>query len=97
MLFQITTLRVDKVTDGRRAEVEFVTDWELDAGRRDLTINSMFLDLEGTVYDYYDGRIDLEKQRVAFVGQASKRIQEDYLRILRYFRCFNFESLFLSR
>ena len=75
-----------QVTDGRRAEVEFTKDWELDANRRDLTINSMFLDLEGNLYDYFDGQKDLEAERVAFVGKAETRIQEDYLRILRYFR-----------
>ncbi|CAH1388636.1 unnamed protein product [Nezara viridula] len=86
--FEVTTLRIDKVTDGRHAEVEFTTDWELDANRRDLTINSMFLGTDGQVYDYFGGYEDLKKRRVAFVGDPSKRIQEDYLRILRYFRFF---------
>ena len=84
--FEITTLRIDVVTDGRHAEVEFTKDWQLDANRRDLTINSMFLGFDGTVYDYFGGYEDLMKRRVAFVGDASQRIQEDYLRILRYFR-----------
>lgn len=84
--FEITTLRIDVVTDGRRAEVQFTTDWMLDAFRRDLTINSMFLGLDGSVYDYFFGYDDLKKHRIAFVGDASTRIQEDYLRILRYFR-----------
>ncbi|KAB1264438.1 CCA tRNA nucleotidyltransferase 1; mitochondrial [Camelus dromedarius] len=70
--FEITTLRIDVTTDGRHAEVEFTTDWQKDAERRDLTINSMFL--------------DLKNKKVRFVGQAKQRIQEDYLRILRYFR-----------
>lgn len=82
--FEITTLRIDVVTDGRHAEVEFTKDWKLDANRRDLTINSMFLDLDGTVLDYFYGYDDLEKKRVVFVGDAAVRIQEDYLRILRY-------------
>lgn len=86
--FEVTTLRIDVTTDGRHAEVQFTTDWELDANRRDLTINSMFLDREGTVYDYFGGYEDLKKRRVVFVGNPSKRIQEDYLRILRYFRFF---------
>lgn len=86
--FEVTTLRIDKVTDGRHAEVEFTTDWELDANRRDLTINSMFLGIDGQVYDYFGGYEDLKKRRVAFVGDPTKRIQEDYLRILRYFRFF---------
>jgi len=84
--FEVTTLRIDKVTDGRHAEVEFTSDWSLDANRRDLTVNSMFLDLKGNVHDFCGGREDLAKGRVAFVGEARKRIQEDYLRILRYFR-----------
>ncbi|XP_035719934.1 CCA tRNA nucleotidyltransferase 1, mitochondrial-like isoform X2 [Vespa mandarinia] len=84
--FEITTLRIDLVTDGRHAEVQFVTDWKLDANRRDLTINSMFLDLEGNVYDYFYGYDDLKKRRIVFVGNPTNRIREDYLRILRYFR-----------
>ncbi|XP_076312805.1 CCA tRNA nucleotidyltransferase 1, mitochondrial [Tachypleus tridentatus] len=83
---EVTTLRIDVKTDGRHAEVEFTTDWQLDANRRDLTINSMFLGLDGTVYDYFHGIEDLEKRRVNFVGEPRQRIQEDYLRILRYFR-----------
>ncbi|XP_065216795.1 CCA tRNA nucleotidyltransferase 1, mitochondrial-like [Planococcus citri] len=86
--FEVTTLRNDVKTDGRHAEVEFTTDWQVDAARRDLTINSMFLGLDGTVYDYFGGYEDLKNKRVLFVGTASKRIQEDYLRILRYFRFF---------
>lgn len=84
--FEITTLRVDEETDGRHAKVKFTQDWELDANRRDLTINSMFLDFEGNVYDYFYGYEDLKQRRVAFVGNPSDRIQEDYLRILRYYR-----------
>ncbi|XP_030632225.1 CCA tRNA nucleotidyltransferase 1, mitochondrial [Chanos chanos] len=84
--FEVTTLRVDVVTDGRHAEVEFTTDWKKDAERRDLTINSMFLGLDGTLYDYFKGYEDLQNRKVRFVGSAALRIQEDYLRILRYFR-----------
>ncbi|XP_072761725.1 CCA tRNA nucleotidyltransferase 1, mitochondrial isoform X2 [Anoplolepis gracilipes] len=84
--FEITTLRIDVVTNGRHAQVEFTKDWKLDANRRDLTINSMFLDLDGKLYDYFHGYEDLQKKRVVFVGEASQRIREDYLRILRYFR-----------
>lgn len=86
--FEVTTLRVDIRTDGRHAEVEFTKDWIKDAERRDLTINSMFLGFDGTLYDYFGGRKDLIEKRLRFVGTASKRIQEDYLRILRYFRFF---------
>ncbi|XP_006001866.2 CCA tRNA nucleotidyltransferase 1, mitochondrial isoform X2 [Latimeria chalumnae] len=84
--FEITTLRIDVITDGRHAEVEFTTDWQKDAERRDLTINSMFLGLDGILYDYFNGYEDLKNKKVRFVGDASLRIQEDYLRILRYFR-----------
>uniref|UniRef100_A0A3B4XWB0 tRNA nucleotidyl transferase, CCA-adding, 1 n=1 Tax=Seriola lalandi dorsalis TaxID=1841481 RepID=A0A3B4XWB0_SERLL len=86
--FEVTTLRVDVQTDGRHAEVEFTTDWLKDAERRDLTINSMFLGLDGTLYDYFKGYEDLQNRKVRFVGSAEQRIQEDYLRILRYFRWF---------
>ncbi|XP_055328728.1 CCA tRNA nucleotidyltransferase 1, mitochondrial-like [Paramacrobiotus metropolitanus] len=84
--FEVTTLRIDKTTDGRWAQVEFTTDWVLDARRRDLTINSMFLDLDGNLYDYFSGMQDLMQHRIRFVDDPRKRIQEDFLRILRYFR-----------
>nr|AAO39558.1 LP10544p [Drosophila melanogaster] len=64
----------------------YTTDWQLDANRRDLTINSMFLGFDGTVYDYFYGYDDLQERRVVFVGEADIRIKEDFLRILRYFR-----------
>lgn len=85
-LLQITTLRVDKKTDGRHAVVEFVSDWKLDSLRRDLTINSMSLSLDGTLYDYFEGEKHLTEKRILFVGDPHARITEDYLRILRYFR-----------
>ncbi|KAH8344338.1 hypothetical protein KR084_009924 [Drosophila pseudotakahashii] len=84
--FEVTTLRIDIRTDGRHAEVMYTTDWQLDANRRDLTINSMFLGFDGTVYDYFYGYDDLQERRVVFVGDADIRIKEDFLRILRYFR-----------
>jgi tRNA nucleotidyltransferase (CCA-adding enzyme) len=84
--FEITTLRIDKETDGRHAEVEFVEDWKLDAERRDFTFNAMFMDKDGKVYDYFDGETDLKNCIVRFVGDAKARIEEDYLRIMRYFR-----------
>ncbi|XP_023212200.1 CCA tRNA nucleotidyltransferase 1, mitochondrial-like isoform X2 [Centruroides sculpturatus] len=84
--FEITSLRIDVKTDGRHADVVFTTDWQLDASRRDLTINSMFLGLDGTLYDYFNGTDDLNKHRIIFVGDPTLRIKEDYLRILRYFR-----------
>ena len=87
--YEITTLRIDKVTDGRHAEVEFTTDWRVDANRRDLTINSMFLTFEGEVIDYFNGQEDLKSRNIRFVGHPEERIQEDYLRILRYFRFYS--------
>jgi len=84
--FEITTLRADKETDGRHAEVEFVRSWEEDAKRRDLTYNAMSMDMEGNVFDYFNGMDDLQDKVSNFVGDAEERIQEDYLRILRYFR-----------
>lgn len=84
--YEITTLRIDKETDGRHAEVEFTKDWETDAERRDLTFNAMSMDFDGNLYDYFGGHEDLKSGRAKFVGDTDKRVQEDYLRILRYFR-----------
>lgn len=84
--YEITTLRVDVETDGRHAEVEFTTDWEKDAERRDLTFNAMSLDFDGNLYDYFGGYEDLKNGVARFVGEPQQRIEEDYLRILRYFR-----------
>lgn len=84
--FEVTTLRIDAETDGRHAKVQFTHDWKLDAERRDLTFNAMSLGLDGSLFDYFDGREDLFNHRVRFVGDPRLRIQEDYLRILRYFR-----------
>lgn len=85
--FEITTLRCDRVTDGRHAEVEFVRDWKIDAERRDLTINAMFLTLDkGELVDFFNGESDLKNGLIKFVGDADTRLQEDYLRILRFFR-----------
>jgi len=86
--FEITTLRKDISTDGRHAEVEFSKDWHEDASRRDFTFNSIYADLEGNLYDPFNGRKDLELGNVKFIGDPEKRIKEDYLRILRYVRFF---------
>lgn len=86
--FEVTTLRVDVVTDGRHAVVEYTQDWQLDASRRDLTVNALFLDFDGMIYDYFNGIEDLKHRRIRFVGDPIERIREDYLRILRYFRFF---------
>ncbi len=84
--FEITTLRVDVSGDGRHAEVAFTDDWEGDAARRDFTINAIYADADGRLHDPFDGRADLTAGRVRFIGDADKRVGEDYLRILRYFR-----------
>jgi len=84
--FEITTLRRDVETDGRHAVVQFTDDWEADARRRDLTINALFCDAEGRIWDYVGGVADLQAGRVRFVGEARRRIEEDYLRLLRFFR-----------
>ena len=86
--FEITSLRSDIKTDGRHAEIEFTTDWIKDAERRDFTINSIYADINGNLFDPFDGKKDLENGLIKFVGEPQRRIEEDYLRILRYFRFF---------
>jgi poly(A) polymerase len=89
--FEITTLRRDVETYGRRARVAFHADWAADAARRDFTINAIYLDPDGTVHDPVGGLADLRARRVRFVGDPATRIAEDVLRILRYYR---FEARF---
>ena len=84
--FEVTTLRRDVSTDGRRATVVFTTDWTEDAARRDFTINALYASEDGEVFDYFSGLGDLKARRVRFVGDPTTRIREDYLRILRLFR-----------
>jgi poly(A) polymerase len=84
--FEVTTLRRDVGTDGRRAVVAFTTDWKEDSLRRDFTFNALYADESGEIFDYHGGVADLEAGRVRFVGDAVTRIREDYLRILRLFR-----------
>lgn len=84
--YQITTLRVDVKTFGRKAHVAFTEDWIQDAFRRDFTINAIYADKTGHLFDPVEGLEDLKVHRVRFIGKASLRIQEDYLRILRFFR-----------
>ena len=86
--FEITSLRKDLITDGRHAKVAFTADWQEDASRRDFTINAIFSDIHGNLYDPFDGKKDLEIGKIKFIGDADKRIKEDYLRILRYIRFF---------
>ncbi len=84
--FEVTTLRRDVETDGRRAVVAFTSDWAQDAMRRDFTMNAMYCDAAGKIFDFTNGYRDLLRNRVKFVGDANERIKEDYLRILRFFR-----------
>ena len=87
-VFEVTTLREDIETDGRHAIVKFGTDWATDAKRRDLTMNGLFCDRDGHVYDFVEGYPDIQTRNVRFIGEAETRIREDALRILRFFRFF---------
>ena len=85
--FEVTTLRRDVETDGRRATVAFTDDWKEDAARRDFTINALFADpASGELFDYFGGIEDLDARRIRFIGDPLQRIAEDHLRILRFFR-----------
>ena len=84
--YEVTTLRHDVETDGRRAKVQYTDDWQADAMRRDFTMNALYCDASGKLYDYTNGYDDLLRKRIIFVGSATKRIEEDYLRVLRFFR-----------
>src|SRR6476660_1608652 len=85
--FEVTTLRRDVATDGRRATVAFTDDWKEDAARRDFTINALSADpVSGEIFDYFGGLDDLEHRHIRFIGDPFQRIAEDHLRILRFFR-----------
>jgi poly(A) polymerase len=84
--FEVTTLREDVETFGRRAKVAFGRNWQRDAERRDFTMNALSVSSDGTIHDYVGGLADIEARRVRFIGDAATRIAEDYLRILRFFR-----------
>ena len=84
--FEITSLRQDVDTDGRHAEVEFSKNWKEDASRRDFTFNSIYADIDGNLFDPFDGKKDLENGKINFIGDADKRVKEDFLRVLRYVR-----------
>ena len=86
--FEITSLREDISTDGRHAKVEFSKNWKDDASRRDFTINSIYSDNEGNLFDPFNGKKDLENGLINFIGDTDARVKEDYLRILRYLRFF---------
>ncbi len=83
---EITTLRKDVKTDGRHAEVEYTDDWKKDSERRDFTINAIYLDINGKIFDPQKGKDDLKNNNVKFIGDPQKRIEEDYLRIIRFIR-----------
>ena len=83
---EITTLRKDVETDGRHGEVEYIDDWQLDSERRDFTINAIYLDINGKIFDPQMGTVDLKNNNVKFIGDPQKRIEEDYLRIIRFLR-----------
>ena len=85
-VYEITTLREDLACDGRNARVQYTQSWEKDASRRDFTFNALYVDAGGTLYDYHGGVQDLNDGVVRFIGDPQKRIAEDYLRILRFFR-----------
>tara|TARA_Y100001970_G_C14227747_1_gene856704 strand:+ start:33 stop:1307 length:1275 start_codon:yes stop_codon:yes gene_type:complete len=86
--FEITSLRKDISTDGRHAKVKYSNNWLLDSSRRDFTINAIYSDIHGNLFDPFNGKDDLKNGKVIFIGDAEKRIKEDYLRILRYIRFF---------
>ena len=83
---ELTTLRKDVETDGRHAEVEYIDNWTLDSDRRDFTINAIYLDINGKIFDPQMGTVDLKNNNVKFIGDPQKRIEEDYLRIIRFVR-----------
>ena len=83
---ELTTLRKDLETDGRHAEVEYINNWQLDSERRDFTINAIYLDINGNIFDPQNGKNDLKNKIVKFIGDPQKRIEEDYLRIIRFIR-----------
>ena len=83
---EVTTLRKDIETDGRHAKVEYIDNWQLDSERRDFTINAIYLDIKGKIFDPQSGVNDLKNKNVKFIGDPNKRIQEDYLRIIRFIR-----------
>jgi poly(A) polymerase len=86
--FEITSLRKDIETDGRHAKIKFTNSWADDASRRDFSINAIYADLNGNLYDPYNGKIDIKNGEIKFIGNEEQRIKEDYLRILRYVRFF---------
>jgi len=83
---EITTLRKDIETDGRHAKIEYIDNWKIDSERRDFTINAIYLDINGKIFDPQGGKLDLKNKNVKFIGDPQRRIEEDYLRIIRFIR-----------
>ena len=83
---ELTTLRKDIITDGRHAEVEYTDDWKKDSERRDFTVNAIYMDINGKLFDPQMGTVDLKNKNIKFIGDPQKRIEEDYLRIVRFIR-----------
>ena len=83
---ELTTLRKEVKTDGRHAEIEYTDDWQLDSERRDFTMNAIYMDINGKIFDPQNGIVDLKNKNVKFIGDPQKRIEEDYLRIIRFIR-----------
>ena len=84
--YEITSLRKDVKTDGRFAQVEYTNNWEDDVLRRDFSMNAIYVSVSGDIYDSVNGIQDIQNQQISFIGEVTKRIQEDYLRILRFYR-----------
>jgi len=95
--FEITSLRKDIETDGRHAEVTYTNKYSEDAERRDFTINALYLDFEGNIYDYFNGLDDIKKGIIKFIQNPEQRIKEDYLRILRFFRFYCYYGFTLDK
>ena len=89
LICEITTLRSDVLTKGRYADVKFVDHWFMDASRRDLTINAIYMDLEGDIFDPFNGLNDLINGKIKFIGKMTDRLNEDFLRLLRFIRFFS--------
>ena len=88
-IFEVTSLRKDSLPSGRYSSVIFHNSWKMDASRRDLTINAIYLDLGGNIFDPFEGVTDLMTGRVEFIGKMVDRLKEDYLRLLRYIRFYS--------
>ena len=84
--FEITSLREDINQQGRHTNIRYTKNWKIDSQRRDFTMNSIYLSSDGTLHDYYNGQEHIADQKLQFIGDVEQRVQEDYLRIFRYYR-----------